>query len=75
MPKQGGWNNHARVIAAAIDLDVGTTGQGHLHFDQDLALFDVRNRNFLDFYVFFAVEDGSRHFSVHNEFPSHALPG
>ena len=75
MPKQRGRNNHARMVAALVDLQVGAAGQRHLDLDQDLAFAHARNRDLFDLDVLFAIEDRRRHFSVHFEFPSQALPG
>jgi hypothetical protein len=37
-------DDHASVIAALVDLEVGAAGERHLHFDQDLAFFHARDR-------------------------------
>ena len=72
--EEGRRDDHAGVIAALVDLEIGAAGQRDLDFDQNLAVTDARNRYFFDLEVFFAVQDGSGHFSVHCGFPSTLLP-
>ena len=66
--EEGGRDDHAGVIAALVDLEVSAAGERDLDFDQDFALFHAGDGNFFDLQIFFAVEDGSRHFSIHFEF-------
>src|ERR1700693_2997046 len=47
--EEGGRDDHAGVIAALIHLEVGAAGERHLHFNQDLALFDARDGNSFNF--------------------------
>src|SRR5581483_3185962 len=61
VPEQRGRNDHARVVAALVDLQVGAAGEGNFDFDQDLAVFDARNGDALNLYVLFTVEDGCGH--------------
>ena len=75
VPEQGRRHNHAGVITALVDLQVGAASERDLHFDQDLTFPHAGNGHLLDLYVFLAVQDGSRHFSIHFEHPSQALPG
>src|SRR5580704_69829 len=73
--KKRGRHDHASMVAALVDLQVSAASEGDLDLDEHLPLVDARDRNLLDFYVFFAVQDGSRHFSVHFTFPSQTLSG
>ena len=68
--EQGGRNDHAGVIAALVNLEIGAAGEGNLNLDENLAVSDARDGNLFDFEVFFAVQDGGGHFSIHCEFPS-----
>ena len=68
--EQGGRNDHAGVVAALVHLKIGAAGQGNLNFDQNLAFSHARDRYFFNLEVFFAVQDGSGHFSVHCWLPS-----
>jgi hypothetical protein len=65
MTEEGWGNDHAGVVAALIHLEIGAAGERDLDLDQHLALFDARDGYSFNFEVFFAVEDGSCHFSVH----------
>ena len=73
MSKQRRRNDHARVIAALVHLQIGAAGQRHLHFNQHLAVFDARDGYSFNLEIFFAVQHGSRHFSIHCGVPSPAL--
>ena len=75
--KKGGGHDHAGVVAALIYLEIGAAGKSHLHFDQHLALFDARDRHSFNLEIFFAVQDGGCHFSIHcgTSFPDLAFPG
>ena len=68
--EQGGRDDHAGMIAALVDLEIGTAGQGDLDLDENLAVSDARDGNFFDFEIFFAVQDGGGHFSIHCVLPS-----
>src|ERR1700685_3863209 len=57
-------DDHARMIAALKNFEVGSAGQRDLNFDQNLAGAYTGNGDSFNFEIFFAVEDGSRHFSV-----------
>ncbi len=59
-------NDHAGVIAALIHFEIGTAGESHLDFDEDLSLFDAGDGYSFNFKIFFAVQDGGCHFSVHS---------
>src|SRR5437773_1754838 len=59
-------HDHARVIAALVHLEIGAASQGDLNFDENLAIADARDGYFFDLEVFFAVQDGGSHFSVHS---------
>jgi hypothetical protein len=54
-------NNHARVVAALENLDIGPTGKRHLHFDEDVSPVDHRHGHRLYLQVFLAVENSSHH--------------
>ena len=73
MAKQRRRHNHAGMIAALIHLQVRPAGQGNLHLDQYFAFTQLRDRNLLDLYVLFAVEDRRCHISVHAS-PSISCP-
>ncbi len=75
MSKQRRRDDHARVIATLVDLQVGAAGQGDLHFDQYFPVAYPRDGHFFNLYVLFAIEDGRCHLSVHARLPSHELPG
>src|SRR5579864_3959432 len=68
-------NDHAGVIAALVHLEISAAGQRDLYFDQNLAVSYTRDGYFFNFQIFFAVQDGSCHFSIHCGFPSQTLPG
>ena len=68
-------DNHARVIAALVDLQVGAAGQCDLHFDQYFPIANPRDGHSFNLHVLFAIEDGGCHLSVHARLPSHELPG
>ena len=59
-------HDHARVIAPLVHLEIGAASQGDLNFDENLAIADARDGYFFDLEVFFAVQDGGSHFSVHS---------
>jgi hypothetical protein len=75
MAEQGGRHDHAGMVAALVHLKISAAGQGNLNFDQNLAFSHARDRYFLNLEVFFAVQDGCGHFSVHCWLPSQRLPG
>ncbi len=72
--KQRRRHDHARVIAALIDLQIGTAGQGHLHLDQHFPFVQRGDRHPFDFDVLFTVEDRRCHLSVHSTGPSIRCP-
>src|SRR5207302_1617014 len=74
VPEERRRHNHSRMISALVHLEVCATSERHLHFDQDLSVLNMRNRNPLNFYVLFAIEDGCCHLSVHC-YLSCELPG
>ncbi len=45
VPEQSRRNDHAGVIAALVNLEVGAAGQGDLHFDENFAIPYVRDGN------------------------------
>ena len=63
------------MVAPLVNLQVGAAGERDLHLDQDFAFPHPGNGYLFNLDVFFAVQDGSGHFSVHCESPSHVLPG
>ncbi len=65
MTEQRRRHNHASVVAALIHLEIRATSERHLDLDQHLALFHARDGHSFNLDVFFAVQDGSRHFSIH----------
>ena len=68
--EQRGRNDHAGVVSALVNLEIGAAGQRDLHFDQNFALADARDGYSFNLQIFFAVQDGSCHFSVHCLLPS-----
>src|SRR5215475_13017041 len=74
MAKQGGWNDHPRVVTALVHLQVGSASQGDLYLHQYFPLAHPGNRNSLNFDVLLAVEDRCRHLSIHSLFPSYSTP-
>ena len=64
--EERGRHDHARVIAALVHLEIGAASQGDLNFDENLTIADARDGYFFDLEVFFAVQDGGGHFSVHS---------
>ena len=78
--EERGRDDHAGVVAALIDLEIGAAGESDLDFDQHFALFHARDGHSFNLEIFFAVQDGGRHFSVHCLLPSQdsrfqVLPG
>ncbi len=73
--EQGGRDDHAGMVAALEHLEISAAGQGDLDLDQNLAVTHARDGDFFDLQVFFAVQDGSGHFSVHCGLPSSYLRG
>jgi hypothetical protein len=63
--EESGRDDHARVVSAFIDLEIGAAGQSDLDFDKHLTTAGMRDRHFLNLHVLFAVEDGGCHFPVH----------
>ena len=61
MAKQRRRHDHARVIAAAKDLQIGSAGERRAHANDQLAHGGLGNRNLLDADIFAAVEDGGVH--------------
>ena len=61
MAKERGRNDHARVIAAAKDLEVGAAGERSAHLDDQLARRGLGNGDLLDADIFAPVEDGGLH--------------
>ena len=73
-------NDHSGVVATLIHLEVGAAGESDLDFDEYFTLFHAGNRHSFNLEIFFAVQDGGRHFSVQCELPSQdsrfrVLPG
>ena len=54
-------NDHARVIAAAKNFQIGSAGERRAHADDQLADGGLGNGNLLDADIFAAVEDGGLH--------------
>ena len=61
VPKERWRHNHARMIAAAEDLQVGSAGERRTHADNQLAGPGLGNRNLLDANILAAVEDRGLH--------------
>ena len=65
VPKHSGWNDHAGMIAAAKDLNIGSARQRYFHPDEDVSVFDCRNGDRLYLQVFLAIKHGSHHLVIH----------
>src|SRR5436190_11489133 len=63
------------MIATLVDLQVGSAGQGDLHFDQHFPVAYPGNRYFFNLHVLFAIEDRCCHLTVHARLPSPEPPG
>src|SRR5438552_14407888 len=61
--EEGWWHNHASMIAALINFQIGAAGQRDLHFDQHFSLANAGDGHPFNFHVLFAVEDSCRHLS------------
>src|SRR3954469_22525221 len=61
MPEKCGRDDHAGVIAAAKNFQIGTAGQGCSNLNDQFALFSLWHRNVLNSDIFAAVKDGSLH--------------
>ena len=61
MTEDGGRHDHASVIAAAKDLDVGPAGKRGAHTNEDIARSESGNRYPFELYVLFSVEYGREH--------------
>jgi hypothetical protein len=61
MAKERGRHDHARVIAAAEDLEVGSAGERRAHADDQLAGAASGTGTLLDADIFAAVEDRGLH--------------
>ena len=59
--EERGRNNHARVISAAKDFEIGAAGESRAHADDELARGCLGNGNLLDANIFAAVKDGGAH--------------
>ena len=59
--KQRRGHDHARMIAAAKDLQIGSAGQRSAHADDQFAGSGLGNGHLLDANIFAAVEDGGLH--------------
>src|SRR5256885_1581297 len=73
--KQRRRDDHARVVATLIDLQVGSAGQRDLHFDQYFPVTYAGNRHFFNLQILFAIEDCCCHLTVHARLPSPEPPG
>src|SRR5665213_3488723 len=62
--KQRRRHNHACVITAAKDFQIGPTSERRAHLDDDLSRPCLRYRNLLNSYIFTTVEDCGTHGAV-----------
>src|SRR5262249_43417978 len=72
--KQRRRHDHARVIAALKDLEIGAAGQSHVHLHQHFPALQRGDGHFLNLHVLLAVEDRRCHLSFHSAF-SPSIPG
>ena len=63
--KEDGRLEHHGVVAAAIDLEVGSAGERGAHLDDDLARPGLGDGDTLEAEVFFAVQDCRIHLKLH----------
>ena len=56
--------DHARVVAALPDLEIGAAGERHLHANQRLVRRQARNIDAFDLQILAAVENGGGHVTV-----------
>src|SRR5581483_3346695 len=63
--EQRGRDDHARVISALVNLQVGAAGERNLYLDQHLAGIHPRDGHSFNLHVLLAIEDGCCHLSVH----------
>src|SRR5437763_9015792 len=75
--KQCRRSDHAGMIAASKDLQIGAAGKRYPNFDQNFSLAQLGYRNALDFHVFASMEDSSSHRAgpIGGHAVSHASPG
>ena len=59
--EERGRNDHARVISAAKDFEIGAAGESRANADDELAGCGLGNGNLLDADIFAAVKDGGAH--------------
>src|SRR5438876_11476264 len=55
--EEGWWHNHASMIAALINFQIGAAGQRELHVNSHLSIGNVRSRYLFNLHFLFAVED------------------
>lgn len=65
VPEHSGGHDHAGVIPAAKDFDVGPTGQGYFYPYENVAATDRWNGHRLYLQVLLAVEHGCHHLVIH----------
>jgi hypothetical protein len=65
MSKGDGGLEHAGVITAAVDLEVGSTGKGGMDAHDDFTGTGLRHRNLFNPQVLAAVEHGGCHVRCH----------
>ena len=61
MAEERGRNDHARVISAAKNFEIGAAGERRADADDELAGGGLGNGNLLDANIFAAVKDGGAH--------------
>ena len=61
MAEECGGHDHAGVIAATKDFEIGAAGEGSANLDDELAGRGPGNRHVLDANIFAAMEDGGLH--------------
>ena len=66
--ERDGGLEHARVIAAAVDLEVGPAGERGVHTHDDLARTGLRHGNLLNAQILAAVENGGCHVRCHRDY-------
>ncbi len=65
VPEHSRGHDHAGVISAAEDFDVGAAGQRYFHPYEDVSAIDCGNGYRLHLQVFLAVKHGSHHVVIH----------
>jgi hypothetical protein len=61
MPEEPVWGEHLRVIASAVDLEIGAAGKGGADAQHQFAASSHRHRHVFNTEVFLAAKNGGSH--------------